>query len=96
MQLFSKSKNKIYSVVVSVLLVIQPLSAIDITSVNGIKLQGGGTHQPSQGVRNFVDNAKDTLPIVNINTPNNSGVSHNTYNYFNVDTGGLVLNNNTR
>ena len=94
MQLFSKSKNKIYSVVVSTLLVIQPLAAIDITSVNGVKLQGGGVHQPSQGVRSFVDNAKDTLPIVNINTPNGAGVSHNTYNHFNVDTGGLVLNNN--
>lgn len=54
MQLFSKSKNKIYSVVVlSTLLVIQPLAAIDITSVNGVKLQGGGVHQPSQGVRSL-------------------------------------------
>ncbi|MBD2785085.1 DUF637 domain-containing protein [Xenorhabdus sp. DI] len=33
------------------------------------------------------------IPIINIVTPNNSGVSHNTFKEFNVDAQGLVLNN---
>jgi filamentous hemagglutinin len=92
MQLFREKTNQFLALTLSTLLTIQPLAAIDLND-NGIQLEGGGNHRPSEGVRVFVDGAKDTAPIVNINTPNATGLSHNTYNHFNVSTGGLILNN---
>ncbi|NHB88261.1 filamentous hemagglutinin N-terminal domain-containing protein, partial [Photorhabdus tasmaniensis] len=52
----------------------------------GITPDNGQTQVQNQG----------NVPVVNIATPNDAGISHNTYQEFNVATQGAVLNNATQ
>ena len=43
-----------------------------------------------------IEEARNGMTVVNINTPNDKGLSHNQYDAFNVDHKGLILNNANR
>lgn len=52
---------------------------------------------PTQGVLGpKIEEARNGMTVVNINTPNDKGLSHNQYDAFNVDHKGLILNNANR
>ena len=52
---------------------------------------------PTQGALGpKTEEARNGMTVVNINTPNDKGLSHNQYDAFNVDNKGLILNNANR
>ena len=52
---------------------------------------------PAQGTLGpKTEAARNGMTVVNINTPNDKGLSHNQYDAFNVDHKGLILNNANR
>lgn len=52
---------------------------------------------PAQGALGpKTEEARNGMTVVNINTPNDKGLSHNQYDVFNVDHKGLILNNANR
>ena len=52
---------------------------------------------PTQGALGpKTEEARNGMTVVNINTPNDKGLSHNQYDAFNVDHKGLILNNANR
>ena len=52
---------------------------------------------PAQGALGpKTEEARNGMTVVNINTPNGKGLSHNQYDAFNVDHKGLILNNANR
>ncbi|GDX36250.1 hypothetical protein LBMAG18_07610 [Alphaproteobacteria bacterium] len=48
---------------------------------------------PAGNSSTFVDNAPNAVKILNISSPNSSGVSHNLFSDFNVSQSGLIINN---
>ncbi|MBI9080894.1 MAG: hemagglutinin repeat-containing protein [Pseudodesulfovibrio sp.] len=52
-----------------------------------------GDPVPSGATNTTINNAANGVPVVNIAAPNGSGMSHNAFTQYNVDTHGVVLNN---
>ncbi|MCI8212156.1 hypothetical protein AUC61_21740 [Pseudomonas sp. S25] len=60
----------------------QPL----MVQAEGIAVSGGGTSLTAAG---------NGVPVINIATPNGNGLSHNTFDQYNVGSQGVILNNST-
>ena len=75
-----KKINQTISIVLSALLIELPLYASS-------NIQSDGTTNTT------TDSARNGVTIVNIADPNSKGLSHNKYNYYNVNSDGVILNN---
>ena len=67
---------------------------IYLLTVNPV-LAAGLTIDNSMGGNTALDQAGNGVPVINIATPNSQGLSHNRFTDYNVDPGGVVLNNAT-
>uniref|UniRef100_UPI0025DC1127 two-partner secretion domain-containing protein n=1 Tax=uncultured Fusobacterium sp. TaxID=159267 RepID=UPI0025DC1127 len=59
-------------------------------------LAAGVVRDQNRNQQMNVEKAPNGVPIVNINAPNNNGVSHNYFKEYNVGKEGILLNNSAK
>ncbi|WP_250151004.1 DUF637 domain-containing protein [Photorhabdus akhurstii] len=82
----NKRNNSVARVTSYLLIYLTAIQPLHPAIAAGITPDNNHTQVQNQG----------NIPVVNIATPNNAGISHNTYKEFNVATQGAVLNNATQ
>ncbi|XKE46258.1 DUF637 domain-containing protein [Halomonas organivorans] len=61
-----------------------------------VMVLAGGMSLAPDGGNTSLDEAGNGVPVIHIATPNERGLSHNTFADYNVDERGVILNNSTR
>ncbi|KGM26466.1 hypothetical protein CE143_00995 [Photorhabdus luminescens] len=79
----NKRKNSVARSTSYLLIYLTTIQPLHSAIADGITPDNNQTQVQNQG----------NVPVVNIATPNDMGISHNTYKEFNIDTQGAVLNN---